>query len=146
RAAGMLIDWQYFAELSAAVPLIARVYPNGSKDVNDFQDAGGMAFVTYTLAQEGLIHSDTLAAGANSMDAWIGNPELHGEELVWKPAEESADIDMLRPASDPFQPDGGTRLVQGTLGRGVCKTSAIDEERWLIEAPAKCFSDQNEVL
>ena len=80
------------------------------------------------------------------MDAWIGNPELHGDELVWKPAEESADIDMLRPASDPFQADGGMRLVQGNLGRAVFKTSAVDEERWLIEAPARCFSDQNEVL
>jgi phosphogluconate dehydratase len=146
RAAGIIIDWQDFAELSSAVPLIARVYPNGSKDVNDFQDAGGMAFVTYTLGQEGLIHTDTLTAGADSMDAWVGNPELHGEELIWKSAEESADIDMLRPASDPFQADGGLRLVQGNLGRAVFKTSAVDEARWLIEAPARCFSDQNEVL
>jgi phosphogluconate dehydratase len=114
--------------------------------VNDFQDAGGMAFVTYTLSREGLIHTDTLTAGAESMDAWIGNPELHGDELIWKSAEESADIDMLRPASDPFRADGGLRLVQGNLGRAVFKTSAVDEERWLIEAPARCFSDQNEVL
>ncbi|HET7604457.1 MAG TPA: phosphogluconate dehydratase [Sphingomicrobium sp.] len=146
RAAGILIDWQDFADLSSAVPLLARVYPNGAKDVNDFQDAGGMAFVTYTLRREGLIHTDHLTAGADSMDAWIGNPELHGDELVWKPAEESADIDMLRPASDPFQPDGGLRLLQGNLGRAVLKTSAIDEERWVVEAPARCFSDQNEVL
>jgi phosphogluconate dehydratase len=146
RAAGIIIDWQDFAELSSAVPLIARVYPNGSKDVNDFQDAGGMAFVTYTLGQEGLIHTDTLTAGADSMDAWIGNPELHGDELIWKSAEESADVDMLRPASEPFQPEGGVRLVQGNLGRALFKTSAVDEERWLIEAPARCFSDQNEVL
>ncbi len=146
RAAGILIDWQDFADLSDVVPLIARVYPNGSKDVNDFQDAGGMAFVTYALAQEGLIHMDRLTAGADSMDAWIGNPELHGDELVWKSAEESADIDMLRPASDPFQTDGGLRLVKGNLGRAVFKTSAVDEERRVIEAPARCFSDQNEVL
>ena len=146
RAAGIIIDWEDFAELSSAVPLIARVYPNGSKDVNDFQDAGGMAFVTYTLGQEGLIHTDTLTAGADSMDAWIGNPELHGDELIWKGAEESADVDMLRPASDPFQREGGVRLVQGNLGRALFKTSAVDEERWLIEAPARCFSDQNEVL
>jgi phosphogluconate dehydratase len=105
-----------------------------------------MAFATYTLGREGLLHTDTLTAGADSMDAWIGNPELHGDELVWKPAEESADIDMLRPASDPFRADGGMRLVQGNIGRGVFKTSAVDEERWLIEAPARCFSDQNEVL
>jgi phosphogluconate dehydratase len=80
------------------------------------------------------------------MDAWIGNPELHGDELIWKPAEESADIDMLRPVSEPFRADGGMRLVQGNLGRAVFKTSAVDEERWLIEAPARCFSDQNSVL
>jgi phosphogluconate dehydratase len=146
RAAGIVIDWRDFADLSSAIPLIARVYPNGSRDVNDFQDAGGMAFVTYTLAEEGLIHTDNLTAGADSMDAWVGNPELHGEELVWKSTEESADIDMLRPASDPFQVDGGLRLVQGNLGRAVFKTSAVDKERWLIEAPARCFSDQNEVL
>jgi phosphogluconate dehydratase len=146
RAAGILIDWQDFAELSSAVPLLARVYPNGAKDVNDFQDAGGMAFVAYTLGREGLLHTDHLTVGADSMDAWIGNPELHGDELVWKPAEESADIDMLRPASDPFQADGGLRLVKGNLGRAVFKTSAVDEERWTIEAPARCFSDQNEVL
>src|SRR4051794_27132241 len=146
RAAGIRIDWTDFAELSSAVPLIARIYPNGAKDVNDFQDAGGMAVVTYTLGQEGLIPGDTLTAGADSMDTWIGNPELHGNELIWKPAEESADVEMLRPVTDPFLADGGMRLVQGNIGRAVFKTSAVDEERWLVEAPARCFSDQNEVL
>ena len=146
RAAGIRIDWQDFAELSGAVPLIARIYPNGAKDVNDFQDAGGMAFVTYTLSGEGLIHTDRLTAGADSMDAWIGNPELHGDELIWRSAEESTDIDMLRAVGDPFRQDGGMALLQGNLGRAVFKTSAVDEERWTIEAPARCFSDQNEVL
>jgi phosphogluconate dehydratase len=146
RAAGIRIDWQDFDDLSHAVPLIARVYPNGSKDVNDFHDAGGMAFVNYTLGREGLIHADTLTAGAETMDAWIGNPELHGDELIWKPAEESADVDMLRPVTDPFRADGGMRLLKGNLGRGIIKTSAVDEERWLIEAPARCFSDQNAVI
>ena len=146
RAAGIRIDWQDFADLAAAVPLVARVYPNGSKDVNDFQDAGGMAFVTYTLGEAGLIHMDTVTAGADGMDAWIGNPELHGDELVWKPAEESADIDMLRPVGEPFRADGGMKLLTGNLGRAVIKTSAVDEDRWLIEAPARCFADQNAVL
>jgi phosphogluconate dehydratase len=114
--------------------------------VNDFQDAGGMAFVSYTLSREGLLHTDTLTAGADSTDAWLGNPELHGNELIWKSAEESADIEMLRPASDPFQNEGGVRLVQGNIGRAVFKTSAVDEARWTIEAPARCFSDQDEVL
>ncbi|MEP7131319.1 MAG: phosphogluconate dehydratase [Sphingomicrobium sp.] len=146
RAAGIHINWQDFEELSSAVPLLARVYPNGAKDVNDFHDAGGMAFVTYTLSREGLIHIDHPTAGADSMEAWIGNPELHGDELVWKPAEVSADLDMLRPVAEPFRADGGMRLVKGNLGRAVIKTSAVDEERWTIEAPARCFSDQNEVL
>ncbi len=146
RAAGIVIDWQDFAELSSAVPLIARVYPNGSKDVNDFQGAGGMACVIYTLGREGLIHTDHQTAGAESVDAWIGNPELYGDELVWKSAEESADVDMLRAATEPFLAHGGLHLVQGNLGRAVFKTSAVDEERWRIEAPARCFSDQDEVL
>lgn len=146
RAAGIIIDWQDFAELSGAIPLIARVYPNGSKDVNDFQDAGGMAFAVYTLGGAGLLHTDTLTSGADSMEAWISNPELHGDEIIWKSTEESSDIDMLRPVTAPFQKDGGLRLVKGNLGRAVFKTSAVDEERWLIEAPARCFSDQNEVL
>jgi len=146
RAAGIIINWQDFEELSSAVPLLARIYPNGAQDVNDFQAAGGMAFVTYTLGREGLIHTDTLTAGADSMDAWIGNPELHGDELVWKSEEESADVDVLRPATKPFRSDGGMRLVQGNLGRAVFKTSAVSEDEWVVEAPARCFSDQNEVL
>src|SRR3954447_3420945 len=146
RAAGIVIDWQDFEELSGAVPLLTRIYPNGAKDVNDFQDAGGMGFVTYTLSREGLLHTDTLTAGADSMDSWIGNPELHGDELIWNPAEESADIDMLRPVREPFLVDGGMRLVKGNLGRAVFKTSAVDNERWVVEAPARCFSDQDEVL
>ena len=146
RAAGIVIDWQDFDELSGAVPLLTRIYPNGSKDVNDFHRAGGMAFVTATLAGEGLIHADTLTAGADSMDAWTGNPGLDGDALAWTPAGASADLDMLRPAGDPFRPDGGMRLLCGNLGRAIVKTSAVDEERWLIEAPARCFSDQHSVL
>jgi phosphogluconate dehydratase len=146
RAAGIRIDWQDFAELSAAVPLLARIYPNGANDVNDFHQAGGMAFVTHTLSEAGLVHADHLTAGADCMDAWVGNPELDGDALIWKPAEESADLAMLRPVREPFRPDGGMRLVQGNLGRAVFKTSAIDDERCAVEAPARCFADQNEVL
>ena len=146
RAAGIRIDWQDFEQLSGAVPLLARIYPNGAKDVNDFHQAGGMAFVTRTLSGAGLIHADHLTAGADTMGAWAGNPRLDGDELVWTPAEESNDLDMLRPVGAPFRPDGGMKLVQGNLGRAVFKTSAVDEERWTVEAPARCFADQNEVL
>jgi len=131
---------------SSDLPLLARIYPNGAKDVNDFHEAGGMAFLTGTLSDSGLIHADHLTAGAENVGAWLGNPELDGEELIWAPAAESADLDMLRPVGEPFRPDGGMRLVRGNLGRAVFKTSAVDEERWAIEAPARCFADQNEVL
>ena len=146
RAAGILIDWEDFDTLSSAVPLIARVYPNGARDVNDFHHAGGMAFVTSTLLSEGLIHADTLTAGADALDAWTANPVLEDKEVRWQPVSESSDPDMLRPASDPFLRDGGMRLVRGNLGRATLKTSAVDPDRWTIEAPARCFSDQQEVL
>jgi phosphogluconate dehydratase len=146
RAAGIAIDWQDFDELSGAVPLIARVYPNGARDVNDFHRAGGMAFTIGALANAGLIHTDVVAAGADSSAQWRGNPVLDGDSLVWLPVEASADLDMLRPVADPFFPDGGMRLLKGNLGRAVIKTSAVAEDRWIIEAPARCFSDQDEVL
>ena len=146
RSAGIDIDWQDFDELSAAVPLIARVYPNGSGDVNDFHHAGGMAFVTRTLLEAGLLHADTLTAGADRLEAYCGNPRLDGEAIVWDEMPESQDLTMLRSVSDPFLPDGGMRLVSGNLGRATFKTSAVGPERWTIEAPARVFSDQEQVL
>jgi phosphogluconate dehydratase len=98
------------------------------------------------LAGEGLLHGDMLTAGADNQSAYVGMPELHGDELIWKPAEESADIEVLRPAREPFLADGGMRLVTGNLGRAIFKTSAVDQERWTIEAPALCFSGQQQVL
>ena len=146
RAAGIVIDWQDLDELSGAVPLIARVYPNGSGDVNDFHHAGGMAFVARTLLEAGLLHADTLTAGADEIDAYVGNPRLDGEQLAWDEVAETRDPTMLRPASDPFLPDGGMRLVAGNLGRATFKTSAVTPERWTIEAPCRTFSDQEQVL
>ncbi|MDP9423905.1 MAG: phosphogluconate dehydratase [Pseudomonadota bacterium] len=146
RAAGIVIDWQDLDELSGAVPLIARVYPNGSGDVNDFHHAGGMAFVARTLLEAGLLHADTLTAGADDFGAYAGNPRLDGEQLAWDDVAETRDPTMLRPASDPFLPDGGMRLVAGNLGRATFKTSAVTAERWTIEAPCRTFSDQEQVL
>ena len=146
RAAGILIDWEDFDALSAAVPLIARVYPNGSGDVNDFHYAGGIGFVTKALLGAGLLHGDILTAGANSMQDWTANPQLDGDGLTWKEVGDSRNETMLRPVTDPFLPDGGMRLVHGNLGRATFKTSAVDPERWTVEAPARVFSDQNEVL
>nr|WP_314446722.1 phosphogluconate dehydratase [uncultured Sphingomonas sp.] len=146
RAAGIHIDWQDFDDLSAAVPLLARVYPNGSGDVNDFHYAGGVAFVARELGAAGLLHTDILAAGADDFAAWTSHPELEGDALVWREVTESRNDTMLRPVTDPFLPDGGMRLVKGNLGRATLKTSAVDPSRWTIEAPARVFSDQNEVL
>jgi phosphogluconate dehydratase len=146
RAAGITIDWEDFDRLSGAVPLLARVYPNGSHDVNDFQRAGGMAFVTSTLLEQALLHDDTLTAGADDLRAWTANPVLRDKEVDWEQYGESRDPEILRPASDPFLPDGGMRLVRGNLGRATLKTSAVDADRWTIEAPARVFSDQQQVL
>ena len=146
RAAGIIIDWEDFDALSAAVPLITRVYPNGAGDVNDFHYAGGIGFVTRELLGAGLIHGDVVTAGADNLQAWTANPDLAGDELVWTEVTESRNDTMLRPVQQPFLPDGGMRLVQGNLGRATLKTSAVDPSRWTVEAPARVFSDQNEVL
>ena len=146
RAAGIFIDWRDFDELSAAVPLIARIYPNGSGDVNHFHQAGGMAFVTRTLLDAGLLHGDILCAGADDFAAYATAPTLDGDALAWSGVEESSNHDMLRPVGDPFLADGGMRLVSGNLGRAIFKTSSVAPERWTIEAPCRIFSDQNQVL
>ena len=128
------------------MPLLARIYPNGSGDVNDFHHAGGMAFTTRTLLDAGLLHDDQLTAGADEFSAYAGNPRLEGDELVWEESTETRNPEMLRPASDPFLRDGGMRLVGGNLGRAIFKTSAVSPERWTIEAPCRIFSDQNHAL
>jgi phosphogluconate dehydratase len=147
RAAGIWIDWEDIDRLSAAVPLIARIYPNGSGDVNDFQAAGGMAFTIATLLDAGLLHRDILTVGGESFEEYAQEPKLNGDVLVWERAPRaSRDETMLRSASKPFNPDGGMRLVKGNLGRATFKTSAVDPSRWTIEAPARIFSDQDAVL
>lgn len=147
RAAGIIIDWQDMDELSSVVPLIARVYPNGAGDVNYFAAAGGMPFVIRELVESGLAHDDIMTVYGGGLSAGAREPRMDGEALVWDAAPTvSGDDSILRGVADPFRPDGGMRLVQGNLGRGTFKTSAVDEERWTIEAPARVFSDQNEVL
>ena len=147
RAAGIHLDWQDIDELSASVPLIARVYPNGSGDVNHFHAAGGMGFVIRELLDAGLLHRDIMTVAADDLTAYGQEPVLDGEALVWSDAPAtSADDSMLRPPSAPFLPDGVMRLVQGNLGRAIFKTSAVDPGRWIIEAPARVFSTQEDVL
>ncbi|MEQ8412407.1 MAG: phosphogluconate dehydratase [Erythrobacter sp.] len=146
RAAGIRIDWSDMAEISRVVPLVARVYPNGSGDVNQFHAAGGMAFVISELLDAGLAHGDILTVWDEGFSAYASEPVLDDDALDWSAVGESRDDDMLRPVSDPFQPDGGMRLVTGNLGRACFKSSAVERERWTIEAPARVFEDQAEVL
>lgn len=146
RAAGIVLDWQDLDELSAAVPLIARVYPNGAADVNHFHAAGGIGFVARELLDAGLIHEDVLTVAEGGMRAYAAEPVLDGDALSWQPAPaQSGDAEILAPASAPFQPDGGMRLVTGNLGRATFKTSAVDRERWTTEAPARVFDSQEAV-
>ena len=146
RAAGIKLDWQDLDELSAAVPLIARVYPNGAADVNHFHAAGGIGFVARELLDAGLIHEDVLTVAEGGMRAYAAEPVLNGDDLTWQPAPvQSGDAEILAPAAAPFQPDGGMRLVTGNLGRATFKTSAVDRERWTIEAPARVFDSQEAV-
>ncbi len=147
RAAGVQIDWDDMDELSRAVPLIASIYPNGSGDVNGFADAGGMPYVIRELVEAGLAHGDIRTVYGSSLLDGAQQPVLDGDALRWDPApRESLNPAMLRPVSDPFQPEGGLRLVQGNLGRGTIKVSAVDRSRWTIEAPCRVFSEQNDVI
>ncbi|MDT7836339.1 phosphogluconate dehydratase [Aquabacterium sp. OR-4] len=148
RAAGILIDWTDFSELSAAVPLLARVYPNGSADVNQFQAAGGTGFVLRELLDAGHLHGDvaTVAPDAlgGGMAAYGQVPRLaDAGGVAWHatPAT-SGDDGVVRPAAAPFSPSGGLKLLAGNLGRAVIKVSAVPEERHIIEAPARVFTSQ----
>ena len=146
RAAGILLDWEDMDELSAAVPLIARVYPNGAGDVNAFHAAGGMAYVVRELLGAGLAHGDILTIAPGGMAEYAREPVLDGDQLAWRAIPRaSGDDTMLRPVASPFSPDGGMRLVSGNLGRATFKTSAVDEPRWTIEAPARVFDSQEAV-
>jgi phosphogluconate dehydratase len=147
RAAGLILDWEDFHHLSDVVPLLARIYPNGSADVNHFHAAGGMGFLVRELIDAGLMHGDArTVAGANLRD-YAKEPWLSPEGLAWRDAPKvSGDTSVLRPASDPFSKDGGLKLLRGNLGRAVIKTSAVAEAHRVVEAPARIFNDQEAVL
>ncbi len=146
-AAGVQITWDDFDAVSSVTPLLARIYPNGPGDVNHFHAAGGMAFLTRELLDAGLLHEDVVTVAGPSLRAYAREPGLDGERLVWREAAaQSLDLDMLRPASDPFQPEGGLHSLDGNLGRAVIKTSAVAAEHQVVEAPARLFHDQNDFL
>ena len=143
--AGIVIDWEDFDRLSRAVPLVARVYPNGSADVNAFEEAGGTAFVIRELLGEGLLHGDIVTVAGDDLAAHAKKPVIEGESLVWRDVGDSGDDTILKPAAAPFSPEGGFRILTGNLGRACIKVSAVDRDRWTIEAPARVFDDQAQV-
>jgi phosphogluconate dehydratase len=154
RAAGILIDWTDFADLSAATPLLARVYPNGSADVNQFQAAGGPAFVLRELMHSGHLHADVGTVSAHGLPAYgqvavaeaqastNSLPRVHWAAL---PAQ-AGDSSVVRTVSEPFSSTGGLKLLQGNLGRSVIKTSAIPDDRHVVQAPARVFTTQDAML
>ena len=142
-AAGVRIDWDDFSELSAVVPQMARVYPNGQADVNHFHAAGGLGFTIGSLLDAGLLHDDVSTLMGAGLENYRQEPELAGGALRWKPARRaSLDEEILRPAERPFAPEGGLRLLQGNLGRAVVKVSAVDPRYHRIEAAARVFDNQ----
>jgi phosphogluconate dehydratase len=147
RAAGLVIDWSDFADLSRIVPLLARIYPNGPADVNHFHAAGGMGFLVRELLAAGLLHDDVATVAGDGLARYSEEPWLKDGALAWRPApSESRDRHVLRPAADPFDPEGGIRLLTGNLGRSVIKISAVKRHHQTVTAPAAVFEDQQDVL
>ncbi len=147
RAAGIMIDWTDFYHLAKTTPLLASVYPNGKADVNEFQNAGGPAFVIRELIDAGYMFPDVLTVSHGGLRDYAKVPAKENDTLVWKDLpKESSDETIVRPASAPFDESGGLRLLKGNLGRSVIKISAVPADRHIIEAPAIVFDAQEELL
>lgn len=143
RAAGILVDWNDFAELSRDVPLVTRVYPNGEADINAFHEAGGTGFLIRELLDAGLLHEDVMTVLGPGLRQYTRMAALEEKTLIWREAPaRSGNAEVLRPADRPFSPEGGLRVVDGNLGRGVIKVSAVEPEHRVVEAPALIFEDQ----
>ncbi|MBB3142126.1 phosphogluconate dehydratase [Halomonas organivorans] len=145
-AAGITLTWEDFTDLSAVTPSLMKVYPNGQADINHFQAAGGMAYLFRELLGAGLIHGDIPTVFGTDMTAYTREPFLEDGKLTWREGpEESLDTDVLRGVADPFAATGGLTVLEGNLGRGVIKVSAVEEEHRVVEAPVRIFEDQNEM-
>ena len=143
RAAGWCVDWDDFARLSSCVPLLARIYPNGSADVNHFHAAGGMGFLMSQLLRGGYLHPHTSTVMGTDLTGYACEPWLDGGQLAWRDAPQaSLDEDVLRPLERPFSSEGGVRVLQGNLGRAVIKVSAVKSEHRRVTAPAVVVEDQ----
>ena len=146
RAAGIIIDWEDFSDLSAVTPLLTRVYPNGTADVNHFHEAGGSEFVIRELIDAGYLHNDVTTVWGQGLKHFTQRPSWQNNKVEWNPInKDSLDPTVVATADKPFQADGGIRLLTGNLGRSVIKVSAVAEEHRFIEAPAMIFNDQLEL-
>ena len=146
RAAGVILNWDDFAELSAVVPSLTRIYPNGDKDVNAFHEAGGTAFLIRQLLDGGYLHNDVETVAGPGLERYTQVPALEGDALVWTPVvAQSRDPEVLRGLDQPFAPDGGLKVLSGNLGRGVIKVSAVAPAHRRVRAPAVVFNDQDEL-
>ena len=151
-AAGIIINWDDFSDISHATPLICRIYPNGIADVNHFHAAGGMAYLISQLIDAGLVHTDvkTVAGGEGLIEYTrepIKNAHLEADTVLYREGpKESLDTEVLTSIDKPFRPDGGLRLLEGNIGRSVMKVSAVKRDNWLVEAPAIVIDDQNKLI
>lgn len=147
KAAGIIINWEDFSDISAVVPLITRVYPNGAADVNHFHAAGGMGFVIRTLLDAQLLYEDVMTIAGNGLRRYTQEPKITTNGLLWiAGAKTSLNPSILRSVSDPFQKDGGIRMLSGNIGRAVIKVSAVEPENRVIEAPAIVFDEQLDLI
>jgi phosphogluconate dehydratase len=147
RAAGIVIDWTDFSDLSAVTPLLARIYPNGSADVNQFHAAGGLAFIIRELIDAGLLHEEVRTVAGEGLSRYAKSPALESGQLVWRPAPiKSGDEKIVTTAAAPAAPTGGLVLLDGNIGRAIIKVSAVKPERRIIEAPAIVFKSQQDLM
>ena len=147
RAAGIIINWDDMSDLSAVIPLITRMYPNGAADVNHFHASGGMGFVIHTLLAHGLLHEDVTTILGNGLTKYTQEPYIASKTLAWRDgSKESLNDSIIRDASNPFSKDGGIKIIKGNVGRSVVKTAAVADEHLVIEAPAIVFNEQHELI
>jgi phosphogluconate dehydratase len=147
RAAGIIINWEDMSDLSAVIPLITRMYPNGAADVNHFHASGGMGFVIHTLLAHGLLHEDVTTILGNGLTKYTQEPYIVSKTLAWRDgSKESLNDSIIRDASNPFSKDGGIKIIKGNIGRSVVKTAAVSAEHFIIEAPAIVFNEQHELI
>ncbi|MGJ5621210.1 phosphogluconate dehydratase [Sulfitobacter sp. MF3-043] len=146
RAGGIMLDWQDFSDLAEVTPLLARVYPNGLADVNHFHAAGGLGYMIGQLLSAGLLHEDVTTIAGKGLERYTQDPKLMDDQLSWVAGPtETLNDKILRPATDPFQPTGGLKRLDGSLGAAVTKVSAVKPEHHVVEAPARVFHDQDAV-